>query len=103
MNLSHINECIAEASDAVYEMLDDIHLKQLMILEYANDTDISKYRCFQEGFLFSGSKKLDIFKFENKHILNAIKYFNEAYNSIPFDEYPDFIKFKTEQERGKLD
>ena len=103
MNLSHINECIAEASDAVYEMLDDIHLKQLMILEYANDADISKYRCFQEGFLFSGSKKLDIFKFENKHILNAIKYFNEAYNSIPFDEYPDFIKFKTEQERGKLD
>ena len=32
MNSSHINECIAEASDAVYEMLDDIHLKQLMIL-----------------------------------------------------------------------
>lgn len=102
MDLAYINECAIESSDAVYEILDKMYLKQQMILEYDESLDLSKYQCFQEGFMKPKSKELDVFKFDNSHILKAIKYFNDAYKKIPFDVDPNYDKIKSEQERGKL-
>ena len=40
MDLAYINECAIESSDAVYEILDKMYLKQQMILEYDESLDL---------------------------------------------------------------
>jgi len=88
--------------DEVRNSIDQMYIKQQMIMEYSDDIDLeSKYDCFQEGFFKPGSsKELDVFKFENKHILKAIKCFNKSFSKVAFNE--EFDELKRRQERGEL-
>jgi len=103
LDLSVINECVDISSEAVIDQLDMLYIKQQHIMEFSQELDlISKYQCFQEGYAEPGSSpELDVFKFENKHIIQAIKFFNEAYAEIPFEE-TNFDEVKQRQERGEL-
>lgn len=102
MDLKFINECALESSTSVIDVLDSIYIKQQQIMEFADDVDLSKYQCFQEGFAKPvASPELNVFKFENDHILKAIKFFNEAYEEIPFDD-TNFDEVKQKQEKGEL-
>ena len=104
MNLALINECMINTTDNVIVAVDDVYLKQTTIMEYANDVDvISNFQCFQEGFFRpAGSPELNVFKFKNKHIIKAIRHFNEAFKTIPFDKKEEFENKKKEQETGEL-
>ena len=98
-----ISKYVNEASDCVDDALDKLYMKQLMIIENTTDLNIDEYKCFQEGFLLPRSKVLKLYKFDNKHLLNAIKYFNKALEEVPFDEYyPEFDNIKNSRDRGKL-
>lgn len=103
MNLSIINECVADCNESVINELDMLYVKQQNIMEFSEELDlISKYQCFQEGYASPGSSpELDVFNFDNKHIINAIRHFNEAYALIPFDK-TNFDEIKEKQERGEL-
>lgn len=103
MNLSIINECVADCNELVINELDMLYVKQQNIMEFSEELDlISKYQCFQEGYASPGSSpELDVFNFDNKHIINAIRHFNEAYALIPFDK-TNFDEIKEKQERGEL-
>ena len=101
MNLSIINECMMNTQEDVFVANDNAYIKQQLILEYADNLNI-----FQEGFFKpSGSPELNVFKFKNKHIIKAIRHFNEAFKTIPISEAvkDKFKKTKETQERGKLD
>jgi hypothetical protein len=80
-----------------------MYVKQQAIMELSDELDLlSRYECFQEGYSNpASSPELDVFKFDNKHILKAIKYFNKAYAEIPFDT-TNFDEVKAKQERGEL-
>lgn len=102
MNLIFINEQAYDASLNVIDTIDQLYIKQHQILEFDNSFDLNKYDCFQEGFVKPVmTPELNVFKFENNHILNAIKLFNEAYQEIPF-ENTNFDEVKQKQERGEL-
>ena len=78
--MNSIFESVNDAVDNVNEALDKLYCKQLMIMESGEESvDISEYQCFQEGFLFPRSKALDAYKFNNKHLMKAVKLFNKAY------------------------
>lgn len=102
MNLSIIQECVTDSSHAVSEAMDQLYIKQLAIIDNDDLISPSKYACFQESFVQPSSKELSVFKFDNRHILKAIKYFNKGYTKLPFDQY-DIDKIKNNLERGKLD
>lgn len=103
MNLSIVMKCQQDIIEDVRDSIDRIYVKQQMILESCQDYDmINNYACFQEGFLSPGSsKELDMFKFDNKHIIKAIKHFNKAWSNIKFSK--EFDEAKKEQEKGNLD
>lgn len=101
MDFDYISECVSTTTDDVVSAMDSLYIKQLSILEYDNDLDKSEYQCFQEGFIKPKSKELDVFKFDNSHILKAIKCFNKAYSDLPF-ELSEFDEIKNKQENGKL-
>lgn len=103
MDLSIINECVVDCNETVVNELDMLYIKQQHIMEFSEELDlISKYKCFQEGYASPGSSpELDVFNFNNEHIINAIKYFNEAYAQIPFEK-TNFDEIKEKQERGEL-
>ena len=101
MDLNYISECVSTITDDVICAMDSLYIKQLSILEYDNEFDGSTYDCFQEGFIKPSSKELNVFKFENTHILKAIKCFNKAYAEIPL-KGSGFDEFKQKQERGEL-
>ena len=85
----------------VFVANDNVYLKQQLILEYTDDLSI-----FQEGFFKpSGSPELNVFKFKNKHIIKAIRHFNEAFKTIPISEemLEKFKETKETQSHGKLD
>lgn len=104
MNLSIINESVLESCESVYDIMDSVYIKQQEILEYSNDIGsvLDSYKIFQEGFSKPGSsKELNVWNFENKHILKAIKCFNKAYKRIEIDR-DKLNEEKIKQERGKL-
>ena len=85
----------------VFVANDNVYLKQQLILEYTDDLSI-----FQEGFFKpSGSPELNVFKFKNKHIIKAIRHFNEAFKTIPIskDMKEKFKNIKETQSKGRLD
>lgn len=100
--MNSIFESVNDAVDNVNDALDRLYCKQLMIMESGEESvDISEYQCFQEGFLFPRSKALEVYKFNNKHLLKAVKLFNKAYAEIPIEQYcPDFDEIKKVSERG---
>lgn len=100
--MNSIFESVNDAVDNVNDALDRLYCKQLMIMESEEESvDISEYQCFQEGFLFPRSKALEVYKFNNKHLLKAVKLFNKAYAEIPIEQYcPDFDEIKKVSERG---
>ena len=99
-----ITESVIESNESVINSIDMMYVKQQNIMNYSDELDlISKYDCFQEGYVQPPkSQELDVFKFDNSHILKAIKYFNTAYAEIPFDT-TNFDEIKAKQERGELD
>lgn len=99
---SMINKYQMISNDEVRNMIDQMYIKQHLIIESCQScAEIEKYSCFQEGFSNPGSsRELDMFKFDNRHIIKAIKYFNKAYSNIKFSN--EFIKAKRKQERGEL-
>lgn len=101
MDFDYISECVSTTMDDVMEAMDSLYIKQLSISEYDTDLDESEYKCFQEGFFTPKSKELDVFKFNNSHILKAIKCFNKAYSNLPF-ELSAFDTTKDRQENGEL-
>lgn len=102
MDFTMITECQNECIDTMRDEMDRLYLKQHQIIEYQIDDDIEQFKCFQEGFSLPGSsKELDVFKFDNKHIIKAIKYFNEAFQEV--DPYEGFMQSRYKNERGKLD
>ena len=103
MDLTFINEYVTESNELVTNSIDMMYVKQQTIMEFSDESDLlSRYECFQEGYSNpASSPELDVFKFDNKHILKAIKYFNEAYAEIPFDT-TNFDEVKEKQERGEL-
>lgn len=103
MDLTFINEYVTESNELVIDSIDRMYVKQQSIMEFSEEVDLlSKYECFQEGYAKpASSPELDVFKFDNKHILKAIKYFNKAYAEIPF-ETTNFDEIKEKQERGEL-
>lgn len=100
--MNSIFESVNDAINNVNESLDELYYKQIMIMESADGIpDVSIYKCFQEGFLFPKSKAIKLYKFDNDHLLKAVKLFNSAYNSIPFDQYfPEYDTLKRTLERG---
>lgn len=103
MDLSFIDACLDGINDNMRETIDQLYIKQQSIMEHSQSLDLSEYQCFQEGFFKPGSSsELDVFKFDNKHIIKAIKYFNKAYAEIPFDD-TNYDETKKDQERGELD
>ena len=99
-----ITESVIESNESVINSIDMMYVKQQTIMNYSDELDlISKYDCFQEGYVQPPkSQELDVFKFDNSHILKAIKHFNAAYAEIPFDT-TNFDEIKAKQERGELD
>lgn len=94
------NEILMEqmdATDAVKEAIDNAYFKQQEFLEsYDGEEDLSSFNIFQEGFLFpSKPRELDIFRFDNKHIIKAIRHFDKAY-----DELPSLTEHKKDYETG---
>lgn len=104
MDLSLVMESVTDTEEEVTRSIDMMYVKQQAIMEYSEELDLmSCYDCFQEGYANpASSKELDVFKFDNKHIIKAIKYFNAAYAEIPFEK-TNFDEIKIRQERGKLD
>lgn len=100
--MNSIFESVNDAADNVNEALDRLYCKQLMIMESGEESvDISEYQCFQEGFLFPRSKALDVYKFNNKHLMKAVKLFNKAYAAIPIEQYcPNFDELKRALDTG---
>lgn len=100
--MNSIFESVNDAADNVNEALDRLYCKQLMIMESGEESvDISEYQCFQEGFLFPRSKALDVYKFNNKHLMKAVKLFNKAYAEIPIEQYcPNFDELKRALDTG---
>ena len=103
MNLTFINEYVSDVQDQVHNSLDELYIKQQDIMEFSEETDLlDMYKCFQEGYAKPGSsKELDLFKFDNKHIIKAIHHFNKAYSTVIAD-YGMFERIKKEQESGSL-
>lgn len=103
MDLTFINELVSETSDSVSNKIDMLYIKQQTIMEYSDELNLmSQYECFQEGYAVpASSPELDLFKFDNSHIIKAIKRFNDAYAEIPF-EATNFDEIKEKQERGEL-
>lgn len=104
MDLTLVMESVIDTEEEVIRSMDMMYVKQQAIMEYSDELDLmGHYSCFQEGYANpASSKELDVFKFDNKHIIKAIRYFNEAYAEIPF-ENTNFDEVKIRQERGKLD
>ena len=101
MGFDYISECVSTITDDVMYAMDSLYIKQLSMLEYDNYSEAATYNCFQEGFIKSKSKELDVFRFDNSHILKAIKCFNKAYSELPF-ELSTFDSIKDKQENGEL-
>lgn len=75
------NESIEKVNDAINE----IYFKQNAIMEYCNDLyKMDEFDVFQEGVVgVRKSKELDLFKFDNHHLMKAIDHFNKARKCFP--------------------
>lgn len=83
------NESIEKVNDAINE----IYFKQNAIMEYCNDLyKIDDFDVFQEGTVgVRKNKELDLFKFDNHHLMKAIDHFNKARKYFPtFTEMKNF-------------
>ena len=100
MDLSFIQEQCDSCIDDIYDAMDALYIKRLLI-----EQDIDSYEgfsCFQEGVAAPKIKKeLDMFKFDNKYIIKAIKHFNKAINSVKEPE--ENKKIRKLYEKGSLD
>lgn len=100
MDLSFIQEQCESCIDDIYDAMDALYIKRLLI-----EQDIDSYEgfsCFQEGVAAPKIKKeLDMFKFDNKYIIKAIKHFNKAINSVKEPE--ENKKIRKLYEKGSLD
>ena len=99
MDLSFIQEQCESCIDDIYDAMDALYIKRLLI-----EQDIDSYEgfsCFQEGVAAPKIKKeLDMFKFDNKYIIKAIKHFNKAINSVKEPE--ENKKIRKLYEKGSL-
>ena len=100
MDLSFIQEQCESCIDDIYDAMDALYIKRLLL-----EQDIDSYEgfsCFQEGVAAPKIKKeLDMFKFDNKYIIKAIKHFNKAINSVKEPE--ENKKIRKLYEKGSLD
>lgn len=100
MDLSFIQEQCESCIDDICDAMDALYIKRLLL-----EQDIDSYKgfsCFQEGVAAPKIKKeLDMFKFDNKYIIKAIKHFNKAINSVKEPE--ENKKIRKLYEKGSLD
>ena len=94
IDLSIIQEAQTLVRESVEQYNDELYFKQQCILEQSRelgfdyDELISEYTCFQESAATPPSipKDLNMYKFDNKHIIKAIEYFNKGFDEIPENE-----------------
>lgn len=101
-NIIDINDIVNDVQDDMYDTLNKMYMKQHMIMESDDSLDLSSFQCFQEGLFPAKSKEFDVFNFDNKHLMKAIKYFNKAYSELPLKKYPDFLEYKKAEYNGDL-
>lgn len=101
-NIIDINNIVNDVQDDMYDTFNKMYMKQHMIMESDDSLDLSSFQCFQEGLFPAKSKEFDVFNFDNKHLMKAIKYFNKAYSELPLKKYPDFLEYKRVQYNGDL-
>lgn len=95
--IESIDLAVHQSQMCVDDAYANLYCKNAMMCENSSN------EVFQESMLTPvTSKELDCFKFENKHILKAIQYFNKSISTLPFDDINKFFDKKTARENGKL-
>ena len=91
--ISNINNCIMESRINVLQQMESLYEKSNLIMEnYTNDDIFENFDIFNEqSIMFVENAPVAVeglshLKFDNKHILNAIRLFNEARDQFSKDD-----------------
>ena len=92
IDLSCIQESQNEMIHNMEQFFDSLYFKQQDILESTKYTDntyddlMFEYACFQEGVVAPKlTDELDMYKFDNKHIIKCIRHFDKLIKELPSD------------------
>ena len=91
--IANINDCVMESKINVLQQMEALYEKSNLIMEnYTNDDLFENFDIFNEqSIIFVENAPVAVeglshLKFDNKHILNAIRLFNEARNQFSKDD-----------------
>ena len=91
--IANINDCVMESKINVLQQMEALYEKSNLIMEnYTNDDLFENFDIFNEqSIIFVENAPVAVeglshLKFDNTHILNAIRLFNEARNKFPDDD-----------------
>ena len=91
--IANINDCVMESKINVLQQMEALYEKSNLIMEnYTNDNLFENFDIFNEqSIIFVENAPVAVeglshLKFDNTHILNAIRLFNEARNKFPDDD-----------------